>query len=412
VKKDFGENKFMNSKKFAITSLCFAICAGTLSLSPALAQDTYVYQEQRLQSQEIMPAEEAAPASEDSAEAPEEDEAASESTEVTSPVIITQPAATTESAPAAVEQSTTSTTTVETTAPVPGSPLPLSTDSSTTTTTETTVTAPGIVAPVVAPVVVAPVAVAPAAVAITLPTDRKYLLVDPLKGEIINGFEASLPADELAKLGSGLVIIERSTGKLVAGIDSGKLVDVSVMSPNQTMLSSVDQRRAELDRMINDALASATLDASAATALRTKLDAISSQRAAFLTSHNSISFAEAVTLAYVLNDLSDQIVTVAHLPAMAPLAGTRFVTANGRIAFMGDLDYRIFQLNRRIDNAYTLGRLSSRQVADLKQRLNEVSADQDRNLQKGSLDANKIQDLVMKLDDIGSRLGRSIASRE
>lgn len=402
----------MNSKKFAITSLCFAICAGTLSLSPALAQDTYVYQEQRLQSQEVMPSEEAAPTSQEAAEVAEEEEAEGESTEMTAPVIITEPSATTETAPAAVEQSTTSTTTVETTAPVPGSPFPLSTDSSTTTTTETTVTAPGIVAPVVAPVVAAPVVAAPAVVSITLPTDRKYLLVDPLNGEIINGFEANLPAEELAKLGTGLVIIERSTGKLVAGIDSGRLVDVAVMSPNQTMLSAVDQRRAELDRMINDGLAKGSLDAAAATALRTKLDAISSQRAAFLASDNSISFAEAVTLAYVLNDLSDQVVTVAHLPAMSPLAGTRFRTANGRIAFMGDLDYRIFQLNRRIDNAYTLGRLSSRQVADLKQRLNEVGAEQDRNLQKGSLDANKIQDLVMKLDDIGSRLGRSIASRE
>lgn len=414
----------MISKKFATTSLCFAICAGTFSLSPALAQDTYVYQEQRLQSREVeAPAEEA-----DMQEAEEAE--ATEAEEMTNPVV-TEPApgtvqqssssstTTVESAAPGSVESSTSSTTVKTTAPVPGLVPSLSTGTNTTTTTETTVAAPAVVAPgtavvtpvVPAQVVAAPVAVAPAAVAITLPTDRNYLLIDPISGEIKNGFDPTLTPAEMASLG-GLVVVERSTGRLVAGIDSGRLIDVAVMRPGQTMIASIDQRRAELDRMITESIANGKLDASSATAMRSKLDAIAAQRARFLSSDNSLTFAEALTLAYGLNSMADHVVTVAHLPTLSPLPGTRFTLADGRISFMGDLDYRIFQLNRRIDSEYTLGRLSSRQVADLKQRLNDIGSEQDRNLQRGSLDKNKIQELVMKLDDVGSRLARSIAYRD
>lgn len=416
----------MISKKFATTSLCFAICAGSFTLSPGLAQESYVYQEkQRIQTQEVSapvdaPAQEAMEAEEDAEEASESDNA-----------VVAEPAPTTESQTTVVQSATpvgteTTTTTTETSAPVPG----VSSVTTETSTTETTVAAPAIVAPVmtpvieapmvsvptiVSPVVVAPVVATPApvtpkVVAIQLPADRKYLLIDPMTGEITNGFDPTLAETELTPL-AGMVVVERSTGRLVAGINSGRVVSVTTMSPNQTMLGAIEHRRVELDKIISDALSRGTLDIAAATAMRAKLDAISAQRARFLSSDNSISFAEALTLIYGLNSISDHVISVARVPSFAALPGTRFVSTEGNIVFMGDLDYRIFRLSKRVDSEFALGRLSSRQVADLKQRLNEVRAEQDRSLEKGSLDGKKIQDLVEKLDDIGSKLARAIASK-
>lgn len=398
----------MTFTKFATTSLCFAICAGTFTLSPALSQDTYVYQEQRLQTQEV--SEPAAQAEAGEAEVAESDEMSNPVVTEAAPQAVEQnstSSTTVETSPSGIEQSTT-TTTVETSAPLPGSLAPLSTESSSS--SETTIVAPAVIAPP-PPVLTTPaVPVTAAPVAITLPTDRKYLLVNPMTGEIVNGFDPTLPESDLAAL-AGMVVVERSTGRLVAGINSGRTVDIAVMTAGPTMLSSIDQRRAELDRMITASVANGSLDASAATALRSKLDAIAAQRGRFISSDNSLSFAETITLAYGLNNLSDHLVTVTRAPALAPLSGTRFTITDGRISYMGDLDYRIYQLTKRVDSEYTLGRLSSRQAADLKQRLNDISEEQDRNLQRGSLDASKVQDLVMRLDDVGARLARSIASR-
>jgi hypothetical protein len=108
--------------------------------------------------------------------------------------------------------------------------------------------------------------------------------------------------------------------------------------------------------------------------------------------------------------MNDEIVTVAHLPALTPLVGGRFVLNEGNLMLVNDYDYRRVTLERRIDDEYKAGRLSSKYVAELKKELNEIKSKQTKYMKNGELKASRAKEISVRLDKVATRMDRNVAS--
>ncbi len=223
--------------------------------------------------------------------------------------------------------------------------LPVYADTETTTVKTTTVTREVLPARAVSPIV--------------LPSTTSYILVDPITGVIKGSYDPGhvISSQDLVP---GLVVIDQVTGKIVATVNSsGQTIDVITAPAFDTLVSSIDARRVQLDSMITQSLSSGTIDATQAAALRAQLEKIASEETTYKQGSSVLTYTEALRLATGLNALQDQLVLVAHMPAVTPLVGPKFVSVDGQVIMMvDDLDYRRMKLSQRIDDEYTAGRLS------------------------------------------------------
>ncbi|MDQ5965147.1 MAG: hypothetical protein QG625_1302 [Cyanobacteriota bacterium erpe_2018_sw_39hr_WHONDRS-SW48-000098_B_bin.30] len=155
---------------------------------------------------------------------------------------------------------------------------------------------------------------------VVLPATTTYVMVDPLTGVqrgIYNpatGVTTTLP--------SGVVLAERSTNRVVAMVDNGRLVEVT---------------------------------------------------------------------------------------SMPTLTGSHVVLRNGVWTYLDETDYKIMVMERSVDDEYKAGRLSTSQVSDLKQRINEASSWKARYSKNGSLSDSRMRTLVSKIDAINTRMAKDVA---
>lgn len=155
---------------------------------------------------------------------------------------------------------------------------------------------------------------------VVLPATATYVMVDPLTGVqrgIYNpatGVTTTLP--------SGVVLAERSTNRVVAMVDNGRLVEVT---------------------------------------------------------------------------------------SMPTLTGSHVVLRNGVWTYLDETDYKIMVMERSVDDEYKAGRLSTSQVSDLKQRINEASSWKARYSKNGSLSDSRMRTLVSKIDAINTRMAKDVA---
>lgn len=226
---------------------------------------------------------------------------------------------------------------------------------------------------------------------IILPSTTSYILVDPVTGVIKGSYDPSHGAVEAKDLVPGLVVIDQVTGKIVASVNSsGQTIDVITAPAFDTLVSSIDSRRVQLDAMITQALSSGTIDAAQAATLRAQLEKISSDETTYKQGSRVLTYTEALYLATGLNAIQNQLVLLAHVPTIAPLIGPKFMSVDGQVIMVvDDLDYRRMKLSQRVDDEYTAGRLSDNQVSTLKEQLNTAAALESKYRKNGKLSPSK-----------------------
>jgi len=101
-----------------------------------------------------------------------------------------------------------------------------------------------------------------------------------------------------------------------------------------------------------------------------------------------------------------RLVEVNSLPT---LTGSHVILRNGVWTYLDETDYKIMVLERTVDDEYKAGRLSTSQVSDLKQRINEASSWKARYSKNGSLSDSRMRTLVSKLDAISTRMAKDVA---
>jgi hypothetical protein len=117
--------------------------------------------------------------------------------------------------------------------------------------------------------------------ALDLPLTNTYVLMDPLTGNVKGNFDPSRGVTDTQLVQSGLVVMSRDTGRVVATVDSnGRPIALTVAPAFGSLETAIDSRRAELERMIADAVSRGVMDAAEAGALRTSLNSITSEELA------------------------------------------------------------------------------------------------------------------------------------
>jgi hypothetical protein len=207
-----------------------------------------------------------------------------------------------------------------------------------------------------------------------------------------------------------------------------------------------------LERFINESLSLGRITADQAMHLRSDLATIAAQEAGYTAGGRAMTYDEALLIATRLNDLhatlsgyvpsiafrrlvgttyvtSDGSVITPTTTAIVPgttvitparvvpapttvIAPARVVTAPAVIVAGNDITARIALMTQKVDDEYKAGRLTNRDVARLKERLNEVSTRQIKYTKNGSISDSKMKYLTEKLDEIQTSFDRSIASTQ
>lgn len=240
----------------------------------------------------------------------------------------------------------------------------------------------------------------------SLPATGTYLVVDPITGVVQGSYDPEAPLI----LQSGLVIVDSSTGRLLATVDSfGNLVDVNAAPATEVLVVSIDARRRDLDRQIAEALNGGQLTRAQANALRADLARIASDESASRQSAGTLTYQKAMILGYGLNSLSDRLAPVTQTVVATPVISPQFVTIDGNVTMVDNVTYRRLQLQARIDDEYASGRLSGDQVSRLKSDLDKISSLETNFRRDGQLSDSKNWILSIKLDRLQSSLENNVA---
>lgn len=245
----------------------------------------------------------------------------------------------------------------------------------------------------------------------SLAPSARYVVVDPLTGKTRGVFDPGTRLIDGQPLAFGMVFVDQGSGRMVASVDSsGRIVDVVVAPATESLVTSIDARILDLQNTVNRAIERGEISAAQGSALKARLDEVITLEARFKNSDGIFTFNEAFQVANALNSMNDEIVTVAHLPALTPLVGGRFVLNEGNLMLVNDYDYRRVTLERRIDDEYKAGRLSSKYVAELKKELNEIKSKQTKYMKNGELKASRAKEISVRLDKVATRMDRNVAS--
>lgn len=290
-----------------------------------------------------------------------------------------------------------------------------------------------------------------AATEFTLTGSGDYVVIDPLTG-IVKGPYDPIRGFVTGSLSPGWVLLDRGNNKVLASFNSsGRLVALSTAPAYDAYVTSIDARRAELERFINESLSLGRISADQAMHLRSDLATITAQEEGYRVGGRAMTYDEALLIATRLNDLHATLNGYVPSIAFRRLVGTTYVTSDGAVVSpvttavvpnttvitparvvpattvitparvvsapavvvaTNDISARIAVMTQKIDDEYKAGRLTNRDVARLKERLNEVSTRQAKYTKNGMISDSKTKYLTEKLDEIQTSFDRSIASTQ
>jgi hypothetical protein len=284
----------------------------------------------------------------------------------------------------------------------------------------------------------------------TLTGSGDYVVVDPLTG-LVKGPYDPIRGFVAGSLTPGWVLLDRSNNRVLASFNSsGRLVALSAVPAYDPFVATIDARRADLERYINESLSLGRITADQAMHLRSDLATITAQEEGYRANGRSLTYDEALSIAGRLNDLHATLTGYVPTIAFNRLVGSTYVISEGSIVspsstttvitpartvispstttvftparvaipstpvvvVSNDITARIAVMSQKIDDEYKAGRLTNRDVARLKERLNEVSTRQVKYTKNGMLSDSKTRYLSEKLDDIQTSFDNSIASTQ
>lgn len=244
---------------------------------------------------------------------------------------------------------------------------------------------------------------------VTLSPGGNYVVIDPVTG-VMKGVYDPLRGLVGSSVSPGFVVVDNTSNRVVATFDGGGRVIALTNAPAyDSLVVSIDSRRAELERMIVSGRSANNFGDVTAVALREELASIAAQESAYRSSGRPLNYEEALSLANRLNALGDRVVPYMRGVTVTPLIGSRFVTSSGNLVILDELTARNMRMQRRVDDEYAAGRLSNDNVARLKSQLNEVSSLQTKYTRNGKLKDSNSKRIVVKLDKVQTSMDRNIA---
>ncbi len=245
----------------------------------------------------------------------------------------------------------------------------------------------------------------PTTTTFALPSSTSYIVVNPLTGKLVGDYSASV------RVPAGYYVAERTTGKVVATTTAaGTLVSVAT-APAPNTLVQIEERTSALQRLVDEAIAKNTVTVTEVAPIRTALADIAAQQVILRQAGTPVTFAQTAPLAYRLNVLGTQLVPmVRSTVSYKPILGDRFFVEGGQVIY-APTDYaaRRALIDQRIQLEYDAGRLTNRQVKDLRTDLTRVATLELKRKRDGSLSSSNMRSIERKLNDLSEDLQEDIA---
>ncbi|MBC7997030.1 MAG: hypothetical protein IAF58_03760 [Leptolyngbya sp.] len=263
-----------------------------------------------------------------------------------------------------------------------------------------------------------------------------YVVVDPLSGAVKGAYDINRGYLS-GTVSPGWVIMDRSSNRVTATFDSsGRIVGLTNVPAYDSYVTTIDTRRTDLERYIAEGLSLGRITADQAITLRSDLATISSQQSAYRLNGRSLTYEEALLLGSRLNDLNSKLLGYYPTVSLRPILGTTYlssystspttsvvtttgtayvtpartiITPTTMVVASDDLSARNAIMTQKIDDEYKAGRLTNRDVAKLKERLNDASTRQNKYTRNGSISESKRKYVSEMLDEIQSSMDRRVA---
>lgn len=170
------------------------------------------------------------------------------------------------------------------------------------------------------------------------------------------------------------------------------------------ILQTVDSRRTDILRRIDEARAAGTLSTEQLANLTREMDRINAE-VVFLRGQTTPSLARSLSLAKDLDALALQVHGYSSNIVFVPIIeGSHFTIFNGRIVLLDDLAVRRIGLENKILDRLAQGKISFPQANELRADLNAISAAEDASRTDGDLSPKESRVIYTAFDKVANRL--------
>lgn len=237
-----------------------------------------------------------------------------------------------------------------------------------------------------------------------LPSGVRYVVVNPATGQVSGDYTSTM------RVPAGYYLAEHSTGKVVATTDAnGNLIAIT-QAPADQILVQIGERRTIIESQIAEALSKNMITVSEIAPLRAALEKIAADEAA-LRNSGRITVVQAAPLAYRLNVLGSQLKPMIRTVSYTPVMSDRLLVQDGSVVFAtSDFVARRALMEQRIDSEYEFGRLTNRQVRDLKEDLVRIANLEVKRRRDGTLSESTKRNIERRFNELTSDLNEDIAS--
>lgn len=165
---------------------------------------------------------------------------------------------------------------------------------------------------------------------ISLKSNISYILVDPNNGNIQETFDPDQVS--LSTIPAGAIIVEKSSGRMVATMNpEGKTISILTAPAYDPLSAAIDNRRSELNHLINESLKDNKITESQARDLRERLDKVGRRQADDTSRGKMMNYSESVYLASELNDITKDYADISQTNNLTPLLGAHFIIKNNEV---------------------------------------------------------------------------------
>ncbi len=179
---------------------------------------------------------------------------------------------------------------------------------------------------------------------------------------------------------------------------------ITTTEPN-VLITTINTRRSELDKLYADALAQNLLDEANKSLLRAELDRIAAEEAAAKALTGVAASSKVIILARDIDTLGERFNIVLKKPVFVPIVeGSHFTIVEGNVVELDDIAKRRWDLEGKISKMYLENRISATEANNLRSRMDLIATQEAGMRSDGNLDLKEGRILYGEFDKIGSDL--------
>lgn len=208
-----------------------------------------------------------------------------------------------------------------------------------------------------------------------------------------------------ASLGITALALSFCLGTNAFAQDSVVVTKSIITTQPDVLITTINTRRTELDKLYADALAQNLLAEADKALLRAELDRIAAEEAAAKSLTGVAASSKVVILARDIDTVGERFNIVMKKPVFVPIVeGSHFTIVEGQVVELDDVAKRRWDLEGKISKYYMENKISSSEANKLRGRLDLIATQEAGMRSDGNLDLKEGRILYNEFDKVGSEL--------